>query len=301
MTDAAHLLTDLASFLISLFSIFIASRPATRRMSFGWHRAEVIGALVSVLLIWVITGVLLYMATERLIYRNYHIEPKIMLTVASIGVCVNVIMGCVLHRYSSHSHGFNDETRTRQSNAVNDTDDRSRSSRDQESTPLRKSKPKNINVRAAFLHILGDFIQSVGVVTAAFIIYYRRDLEFIDPICTIVFAIVVLFTTLNVMRDVVNILMEGSPREISFAEVLAGLTALDGVEKVHDLHIWSLTLDKVAVSVHLAVEESKDFQALLNRGIELLRKQFGVYECTIQIERYSNDMDNCCQCKALNN
>lgn len=91
-TDAAHLLTDFASFMISLFSIWIASRPATKRMSFGYYRAEVIGALTSVLMIWVVTGILVYMAVERILNKTYHIQSGIMLITASIGVLINIML-----------------------------------------------------------------------------------------------------------------------------------------------------------------------------------------------------------------
>lgn len=90
-TDAAHLLTDFASFMISLFSIYLASRPATRNMSFGWHRAEVIGATVSVLMIWVVTGILVYIAIERIVSGEYEIDATIMLITSGVGVLVNIM------------------------------------------------------------------------------------------------------------------------------------------------------------------------------------------------------------------
>ena len=90
-TDAAHLLTDFASFMISLFSIWMASRPATKKMSFGYFRAEVIGALTSVLLIWVVTGILVLIAVQRLISGEYKIDAPIMLITAGIGVLVNIM------------------------------------------------------------------------------------------------------------------------------------------------------------------------------------------------------------------
>ena len=90
-TDAAHLLTDFASFMISLFSLYLASRPATRSMSFGWHRAEVIGATVSVLLIWVVTGILVYIAIERIVTGEYEIDATIMLITSGVGVLVNIM------------------------------------------------------------------------------------------------------------------------------------------------------------------------------------------------------------------
>lgn len=90
-TDAAHLLTDFASFMISLFAIWMATRPATKNMPFGWYRAEVIGALTSVLLIWVVTGVLVYLAIERVIKEDFEINAFIMLITSGIGVGVNIL------------------------------------------------------------------------------------------------------------------------------------------------------------------------------------------------------------------
>ena len=103
-TDAAHLLTDFASFMISLFAIWVAGRPSSQRMSFGWHRAEVLGAIVSVLMIWVVTGVLVYMAVLRVISMEFEIDAKVMLITSGLGVLVNIIMGASLHQHG-HSHG----------------------------------------------------------------------------------------------------------------------------------------------------------------------------------------------------
>ena len=142
-TDAAHLLTDFASFMISLFAIWVAGRPSSERMSFGWHRAEVLGAIVSVLLIWVVTGVLVYMAVLRVVNMEFEIDAKVMLITSGLGVLVNIIMGASLHQHGhahgggggeaehghGHSHGGGEE---------------------------------NINVKAAFIHVVGDFLQSLG-------------------------------------------------------------------------------------------------------------------------------------------
>lgn len=90
-TDAAHLLTDFASFMISLFSLWMATRPATKKMSFGWYRAEVIGALTSVLLIWVVTGILVYLAFVRIVEDDFQIDAKIMVITSAVGVVVNIM------------------------------------------------------------------------------------------------------------------------------------------------------------------------------------------------------------------
>ncbi|PAA91355.1 hypothetical protein BOX15_Mlig032168g1 [Macrostomum lignano] len=143
MTDAAHLLTDFASFMISLLAIYLAARPATKAMSFGWHRAEVVGALISVLLIWVVTGVLFYLAVERVVQRNFEVDGKIMLITSSIGVVVNMIMAVTLHQHghthgggSAHSHGGGDG-----GDSAHQTPSHTEASSGA-STPTRRTPPK---------------------------------------------------------------------------------------------------------------------------------------------------------------
>lgn len=91
MTDAAHLLTDVAAFCVSLFSIYMAGRPATQTMSFGYHRIEVLGAIVSVLLIWLVTGALVIVAIERIVSGDFEIDAGIMLITSGLGLLFNVM------------------------------------------------------------------------------------------------------------------------------------------------------------------------------------------------------------------
>ncbi|XP_036118897.1 zinc transporter 3 isoform X4 [Molossus molossus] len=93
MTDAAHLLADVGSMMGSLFSLWLSTRPATRTMTFGWHRSETLGALASVVSLWMVTGILLYLAFIRLLHSDYHIEGGAMLLTASIAVCANLLLG----------------------------------------------------------------------------------------------------------------------------------------------------------------------------------------------------------------
>lgn len=90
MTDAAHLLADFISFLISLLSLWLSSRPATHKLSYGWHRAEILGSLLSVFTIWLVTGVLVYLAVERLVSNDYTIEGTIMLITSGCALLANI-------------------------------------------------------------------------------------------------------------------------------------------------------------------------------------------------------------------
>nr|AKN21623.1 slc30a-3 [Schmidtea mediterranea] len=307
MTDAAHLLSDFASFMISLFALFLASRPATKRMSFGWHRAEVMGALVSVLLIWVVTGILVYMAVLRIMNKDYNIEATIMLITSGVGVLVNLIMACSLHQHS-HSHETHphneplseeydvENAQYSDSDALLDDDKKSDlvEVRIKSNNPIRKT---NINVRAAFIHVIGDLVQSFGVLIAAFVIYYKPSWKIADPICTFIFSILVLCTTINILRDTMNVLMEGTPKSLDFDDVKETLLELEGVVLLHNLRIWSLTTNKTALSVHLAVDPNKEVQVILKEATRVLMSKFHISDATIQLENYVADMDDCKKCK----
>lgn len=274
-SDAAHLLTDFASFMISLFSLYMANRPKTRKMSFGWYRAEVIGALTSVLLIWVVTGVLVYMAVQRILYMDFEIDAPIMLITSAIGVGVNIIMGISLHSHG-HSHGGGSG---------------------EHSHGHSKQKKENINVRAAFIHVLGDFLQSTGVFVAALVIFFKPELVIIDPIMTFVFSVFVLITTFAIIKDALLVLMEALPKGIDFESVMNILVNIEGVKRVHNLRIWALSLDKIAMSAHVAISPGTNPQNVLMIATKNIHDKFNFFEMTLQIEEFEEFMEDCKQCQ----
>lgn len=105
LSDAAHMFSDLSGFFISIMSIWIGTRPASKKLSYGYHRAEVIGALGSIVLIWGLTIVLLYEATNRIINKSIVTDPLFMLITSVFGLVCNICMAKVLHSAPGHSHG----------------------------------------------------------------------------------------------------------------------------------------------------------------------------------------------------
>jgi len=273
-TDAAHLLTDFASFMISLFAIWLAARPKSQKMSFGWHRAEVLGAIISVLMIWVVTGVLVYMAIQRVLTRDFEIDPEVMLITSGLGVVVNIIMGAGLHQHG-HSHGNHHE----------------------DGHGGHSTEKENINVKAAFIHVVGDFLQSLGVFTAALVIYFQPTWTIIDPICTFVFSVLVLATTVSILRNTIGVLMEATPSGISHDIVKNTFLNVSGIKQVHNLRIWSLTTDKTALGAHLVIETGLNAQKVLKEATQKIRAKYDLYEMTLQVEEFQSDMMGCDQCK----
>ncbi|XP_022311490.2 proton-coupled zinc antiporter SLC30A2-like [Crassostrea virginica] len=310
ISDAAHLLTDFASFMISLLALMLATRSPSKKFSFGWYRAEILGALLSILFLWILTGVLFYMAVRRVIDQTYTIDATIMLITAACGVAFNIIMGISLGHGHNHSHKKDhndsqaDTSHVGQGLSVQESSPHPSygaiDGNDSETEPLVQVKDKhreNINVKAAFIHVVGDLIQSVGVLIAAFIIYFKPEWKLADPICTFVFSLIVMVTTFKIFLDIINVLMEGTPRGIDITSVRNSFLKLPGVKDVHDLRLWSLSMDKIALSVHLAVDSKTDPLKTLKLGSTMVRLKYDISETTIQVEEYEDEMDSCTHCQ----
>ncbi|XDC77399.1 hypothetical protein R6Z07F_008572 [Ovis aries] len=236
MTDALHMLTDLSAIILTLLALWLSSKSPTKRFTFGFHRLEVLSAMISVLLVYILMGFLLYEAVQRTIHMKYEINGDIMLITAAIGVAVNVIMGFLLNQsghHHAHSHSLPSNSPT--------TGPRCGHNQGQDS----------LAVRAAFVHALGDLVQSVGVLIAAYIIRFKPEYRIADPICTYVFSLLVVFTTFRIIWDTVVIILEGVPSHLNVDCIKEALMKIEDVHSVEDLNIWSLTSGKPTAIVHI--------------------------------------------------
>ncbi|KAG2908084.1 hypothetical protein PC114_g10613 [Phytophthora cactorum] len=148
-----------------------------------------------------------------------------------------------------------------------------------------KKNMENLNIRSAYIHALGDFIQSIGVCIAGGLIWLKPEWQIADPIATFVFSILVLFTTIGIVRDSLHILMEGSPEGMDTEEIELGLRACSSVIGVHDLHIWSLSAGLPSLSVHIVAD---DVEAALHATQHFLLSK-GITHSTIQTEKTSSN------------
>lgn len=284
VSDAFHLMTDLVSFLISLLSTYLAQHKPSKRMNFGFKRVEVLGALMNIILIWVLTGVLLYLAIIRIVYAAYEIETNLMITMASIGVLINGVMAFILsYNNKSHSHHSHGKKVAPKDGVIKQEE-------------LDDQVSKNINIRAAFIHVLGDMIQSIGVLIASLIIYINPAFKIADPICTILFSIIVLFTTISILGDILNVLSESFPVCLDYDSLEKLILSSKGVKKVYDLKCWYLSTDSFALNAHLLVLDSSNQNAILDElksnltklNIEHINIQFEFINLKQFINRYSS-------------
>jgi len=158
---------------------------------------------------------------------------------------------------------------------------------------MRGDSQDNLNIRSALLHVFGDLLGSVGAIIAGLLILLF-NWNIADPIASVVVAILILYSGIHITKDAVHILMEGKPGNVNVADLKQALSELDGVENVHDLHVWSITSELPMMSCHLVVNETVDRDHLLLTANELIKNNFQVSHCTLQIEGVNTTIQQDC-------
>jgi cobalt-zinc-cadmium efflux system protein len=243
LSDAAHMLTDVAALAIALAAVRIADRPPDDRRTFGYKRLEILAAAFNALLL---VAAALYIVVEA-VGRFRVPEPVAaggMLWVAVLGLAANLLAMRV----------------------------------------LIGGRGESMAVRGAYLEVWADAIGSVGVIAAALLMRLTGAF-WIDPLVAVGIALWVLPRTWALLRDTVNVLLEGVPRGIDLAEVRRAIAAEPGVCDVHDLHVWSMSTSDVNGSVHVALGDGADGEDTRRRVAALLERRFGIGHATIQVER----------------
>jgi cobalt-zinc-cadmium efflux system protein len=146
----------------------------------------------------------------------------------------------------------------------------------------------NLNLRGAFLHVVSDAVGSVGAIAAGFIML-TTGWYLADPLISIFIGGLILFSSWSLVKDSVSVLMQSVPKGIQLEEVRLTIEAVDGVSKVHDLHIWAVTSDIFTLSAHAVVTNGEDFHQVLNNIEDTLKERFNIEHTTIQLETESRE------------
>lgn len=243
LSDAGHMLSDAAALGFSLLAMIWGERGASRAKTYGYKRFEVLAAFLNGL---ALLGISLYIFYEA--FRRFSDPPGVlssgMLTIAVIGLLVNIAAAYIL---------------------------------------MRGDTSHNLNIRSAFLHVIGDLLGSVGAIVAALLIM-AFGWNLADPIASVVVALLVLLSAYRITRDSIHILMEGTPAGYDADEIRRELSILPGVRGVHDLHVWSLSSDVPLLSGHLLLDDPAEAVDVMNRARSLLTERFGIGHITIQLD-----------------
>lgn len=170
------------------------------------------------------------------------IDAPVMLGVAVVGLAVNVIGAVLLHSHAHH----------------------------------------NLNVRGAYLHVLGDLLGSVGTITAGLLVL-TLDWTLADPIISVVIALLILYSAWNLVREATDVLLESAPAHLDMASLIEDLTSIDGLDDVHDLHVWTLTSGFIALSGHGVIDDPGDHMRILDE-VRTRMASRGIEHVTFQLE-----------------
>lgn len=242
LADAGHMLTDVAALALALTAAWFSSRPATSNKTFGYHRLEILAALVNGVALVVISMLILYEA-----YQRWSVPPavqgSVVIVVATGGLVINLLSAWILHG----RHEI------------------------------------DLNMRGAWLHVLSDALGSLGAIIAGALMWLYGWYA-ADPLFSALIGILIVFSSWRLIRESTNVLLEGTPAHINLAAVEDSILHTDGVSNVHDLHVWTITSGREALSAHVIHAYEVSQPELLKELRAKLYDRFGVDHLTIQME-----------------
>ncbi len=145
------------------------------------------------------------------------------------------------------------------------------------------SRRENLNLRGAFLHVLGDTLGSIGAIVAGILIM-ARQWNLADPVVSVIVGGLVLYSSWELVKESVDVLLEGTPRHLKISNILKDLGGIHGVVSVHDLHVWSIASGMTAMSCHIVMKTDEDAHRVLAESSHLMREKYKIGHTTIQIE-----------------
>ncbi len=247
LSDAVHMLTDIAALCLALLTLWISTRPASSGKTYGYLRAEILGALLNGLFLWLLVVFIWFEAFDRLRHPR-PVSGLTVMIVALIGIGVNTFSAWMTSATAGHLSGM--------------------------------------ALRSVFLHVISDLIGSFGVLIAGALDYFT-GWEQADPAVSILIGALVLYSSWGLVREGVDILMESVPAHVDLDQLRRDLLAVDGTEEVHDLHVWCLSTRQFALSAHAVVTAEADRDRVLADMCHLLQSKFDIHHLTLQLERDS--------------
>ena len=245
LSDAGHMLTDLASLLVSLTALQFAARPAGGRHTYGFARLEVLAALVNSFAFFALIGAVAWEATRRL---QQPALPNLELlgVVAALGLLANIAVAAILWGAESH----------------------------------------DLNLQSALLHVMGDLGSSVAVLAGAFIMG-RTGWAWVDPVLSIVIAVVVAAAAVRLFLKAWHILLESAPKGLGEDQVRASLLAsVPEILEVHHVHVWEVVPGQLNLTAHLVMADRPlhEVGALTGKAAESVKTNLGIAHATFQVE-----------------
>lgn len=295
VADSFHMLNDIISLFIALWAVKVkTSKPADGKYTYGWQRAEILGALINAVFLLALCFTIVIEAIQRFFSAPEVSNPKLILIVGFAGLLSNGLGLILFHEHghshgggSGHSHGHShshsdlahEDEEAELGNPIYEANNNSSSSITQfmptnvverldESSSLlpnlgaheHKKKTKSMNMEGVFLHVLGDALGNVGVIITALFIW-KTDYSwrfYSDPVVSLVITLIIFSSALPLCRKSCKILLQATPQYLDSNRIVEEIILLPSIKSVHDFHVWNLDEDFLVASLHLELNEGSD-------------------------------------------
>lgn len=302
-------------FVVALVALMVSERsePPPRKFTFGWQRATLLGAFFNGVFLFALGVSILVQAIERLADRPHIDQPKIVFVIGCVGLGLNLLVMSFLHEHehdhghghsrSNHDHAHEENIHNKAARSDDDgilvfSDDNgvhidarensATSSHYGHKHTVTPSKPeRDLGLLGVFFHVVGDAINNVGVIIAALIIWKTNSPAryYADPSVGIFIAIMIFLTAVPLTKSSGSILMQVAPSGIDVEDIKHDIEMIDGIQSVHELHIWRLNQIKSVATAHIVVDDGnfKDFTEMATIIMECLHA-YGIHSATLQPE-----------------
>lgn len=301
VADSFHMLGDIAALVISFLSIKMSPKKWSKN-TFGWARAEVLGALVNAVFLVALCFSISIEACKRFIEVEHIHEPELLIVVGVIGLLVNLLGLLLLHKHGgghmhshggiSHQHGLGSHNNLTHVANSDDNEDKSFMYQNGHTPPKKTSHhghshdSSQMNMRGAFLHVLSDALGSVIVIISALVVRYTEweYKLYMDPALSILLVILILNSVWPLLRESALILLQTVPTHIQVDAIQRRLLEkVDGVLAVHEFHVWQLAGDRIIASAHIRCRNLSEYMKIAEKVKEFFHNE-GIHSTTIQPE-----------------
>ncbi|QMV39901.1 cation diffusion facilitator family transporter [Cohnella cholangitidis] len=244
ISDSAHMISDVLALGLSMFAIYMATRKPNEHYTFGFLRFEIIASFLNGLALIVIAAWIFVEGIKRMIHPQ-QVDLTMMLAIATIGLIVNITLTLILSRSMKAEN--------------------------------------NLNVKSALWHFIGDLLSSIGVIVSAILIRFT-GWQVLDPLISMVIGGIICVGGYKIIREAYLILMESVPEKFDLNEIRAELALIEGVEDVHEMHLWAISTEHYSLTAHVFVRADIQPFCVILAVNEMLKSKYGIGHSTIQIE-----------------
>ncbi|XP_042537221.1 zinc transporter 10 isoform X2 [Dipodomys spectabilis] len=283
-SDAFAVLSHLLSMIIGLFGVRASRIKHHRKSTFGFLRADVVGAFGNSVFAVALMFSILVEAIKRYINPQKTEKPLLVLGAGVVGLFFN-ILNYVIFLDCSYCTAPRSQGDTK-------TGDSLSTQNELEETMKKEKKSEALNIRGVLLHVMGDALGSVIVVITA-VIFYLRPLTaeapcnwqcYIDPSLTIIMVIIILSSAFPLIKETAAILLQMVPKGVDMEELMSKLSSVPGISSMHEVHIWELVSGKIIATLHIKYQQDTGYQDASTKIREIFHNA-GIHNLTIQFEK----------------